>query len=180
MIKKQCKHISAEEALDYVAGYMAFNDVSARDLQFRTGQWLAGKALDTFAPCGPALVINEIDDPQSLDICIRVNGETLQEANTSDMAFSVAETLAFYQSANDARTRRHYCHGHTGRSRLQAKPTDLPASWRCSGSPGGTNWDVAKPGRPQCMTLSGSPVLGRIEPCTAVSLPRILCSSERC
>ncbi|HEX6034351.1 MAG TPA: fumarylacetoacetate hydrolase family protein, partial [Anaerolineales bacterium] len=75
VIGKRCRNIASAQALDYVAGYMAFNDVSARDLQFRTGQWLAGKALDTFAPCGPSLVINEIDDPQSLDICTRVNGE---------------------------------------------------------------------------------------------------------
>lgn len=95
VIGKHCRNITSAQALEYVAGYMAFNDVSARDLQFRTGQWLAGKALDTFAPCGPALVINEIADPQSLEICTRLNGQTLQQANTNDMAFSVAETLAF-------------------------------------------------------------------------------------
>jgi len=95
VIGKRCKNINNVQALDYVAGYMAFNDVSARDLQMRTGQWLSGKALDTFAPCGPALVINEIDDPQSLDICTRVNGQTLQEANTSDMIFSIPETISF-------------------------------------------------------------------------------------
>jgi 2-keto-4-pentenoate hydratase/2-oxohepta-3-ene-1,7-dioic acid hydratase in catechol pathway len=95
VIGKGCRNIKSAQALHYVAGYMALNDVSARDLQFRTGQWLAGKALDTFAPCGPALVINEIDDPQSLNICTRLNGQTLQQANTNDMAFSVAETVAF-------------------------------------------------------------------------------------
>jgi 2-keto-4-pentenoate hydratase/2-oxohepta-3-ene-1,7-dioic acid hydratase in catechol pathway len=95
VIGKPCRNIASAQALDYVAGYMAFNDVSARDLQFHTGQWLAGKALDTFGPCGPALVINEIEDPQALDICTRLNGKTLQQANTSDMAFSVAEALAF-------------------------------------------------------------------------------------
>jgi 2-keto-4-pentenoate hydratase/2-oxohepta-3-ene-1,7-dioic acid hydratase in catechol pathway len=95
VIGKRCKNIPSVQALDHVAGYMAFNDVSARDLQMRTGQWLAGKALDTFAPCGPALVINEIDDPQSLAISTRVNGEPLQQANTSDMVFSVAETISF-------------------------------------------------------------------------------------
>jgi len=95
VIGKQCKNIPATQALEYVAGYMALNDVSARDLQFRTGQWLSGKTLDTFAPCGPALVINEIGDPQSLNISTRVNGQTLQQANTSDMIFSVAETLSY-------------------------------------------------------------------------------------
>ena len=95
VIKKQCKRVSAEEALEYVAGYTALNDVSARDLQFRSGQWLSGKSLDTFAPCGPALVINEISDPQSLNISTRVNGQTLQHSNTCNMIFSVAETLAY-------------------------------------------------------------------------------------
>jgi len=95
VIGKRCRNIAAEKALDHVAGYMAFNDVSARDLQFRTGQWLSGKTLDTFAPCGPALVINEIIDPQNLNISTRVNGQALQQSNTRNMIFSVAETLSY-------------------------------------------------------------------------------------
>ncbi|HET9590152.1 MAG TPA: fumarylacetoacetate hydrolase family protein [Anaerolineales bacterium] len=95
VIGRRCKNITSTQALAYVAGYMALNDVSARDVQMRTGQWLAGKAIDSFAPCGPALVIDEIGDPQSLDISTRVNGQTLQQANTSDMIFSVAETISF-------------------------------------------------------------------------------------
>jgi 2-keto-4-pentenoate hydratase/2-oxohepta-3-ene-1,7-dioic acid hydratase in catechol pathway len=74
---------------------MAFNDVSARDLQMRTGQWLSGKTLDTFAPCGPSLVVNEISDPQNLNIATRINGQTLQQSNTRNMIFSVAETIAY-------------------------------------------------------------------------------------
>jgi 2-keto-4-pentenoate hydratase/2-oxohepta-3-ene-1,7-dioic acid hydratase in catechol pathway len=66
MIGKRGKDISVASALEHVTGYMALNDVSARDLQMRTGQWLSGKTLDTLAPCGPALV-NEINDPQSLE-----------------------------------------------------------------------------------------------------------------
>jgi 2-keto-4-pentenoate hydratase/2-oxohepta-3-ene-1,7-dioic acid hydratase in catechol pathway len=95
VIGKRCKNVPAEEALNCVAGYMALNDVSARDLQMRTGQWLSGKTLDTFAPCGPALVVNEISNPQNLNISARVNGETLQQSNTSNMIFSVAETIAY-------------------------------------------------------------------------------------
>lgn len=95
VIGRQCKDISVAQALDYVAGYMAFNDVSARDLQMRTSQWLAGKTLDTFAPCGPALVVGEIADPQTLSVRTRVNGETLQDGRTSDMIFPVAESLAY-------------------------------------------------------------------------------------
>ena len=95
VIRKRCKNISPGQALEHVAGYMAMNDVSARDLQFRTGQWLSGKALDTFAPCGPALVMDEITDPQDLDILTRVNGQVLQHGNTRNMIFSVAETVSY-------------------------------------------------------------------------------------
>ena len=95
VIGKRCREVAAEAALDHVAGYMAFHDVSARDLQFRTGQWLSGKSLDTFAPCGPALVVNEISDPQNLNIATRLNGQTLQESNTRHMIFSVAATIAY-------------------------------------------------------------------------------------
>jgi 2-keto-4-pentenoate hydratase/2-oxohepta-3-ene-1,7-dioic acid hydratase in catechol pathway len=95
VIGKQCKDVTAGEALEYVAGYMVLNDVSARDLQFRTAQWLSGKTLDTFAPCGPSLVINEINDPQNLSISTRVNGQTLQQSNTRHMIFPVSETIAY-------------------------------------------------------------------------------------
>ena len=95
VIGKRGKDISVASALEHVAGYMALNDVSARDLQMRTGQWLSGKTLDTFAPCGPTLVINEINYPQNLNISTRVNGQTLQQSNTRYMIFSVAETIAY-------------------------------------------------------------------------------------
>jgi len=95
VIGKQCKHVSIENALDYIAGYMVLNDVSARDLQFRTGQYMSGKALDTFAPCGPVLVIGEINDPQNLDITTRVNGQVMQQSNTRNMIFSVADLISY-------------------------------------------------------------------------------------
>ena len=95
VIGKQCKHVSVEDALDYVAGYMVLNDVSARDLQFRTGQYMSGKALDTFAPCGPALVIGEISGPQNLDITTRINSQVYQQSNTRNMIFSVAESISY-------------------------------------------------------------------------------------
>ena len=94
MIGRRGKDIPTENALEYVAGYMAFHDVSARDLQFRTSQFLSGKTLDTFAPCGPSLVVNEINDPQNLNITTRVNGKPLQNGNTRDMIFPIAETIA--------------------------------------------------------------------------------------
>jgi len=96
VIGRRGKGFPAADALDYVAGAMAFNDVSARQLQFRTSQWLPGKALDTFAPCGPELVLaDELGDLQNLDVATRVNGETMQAANTASMIFTIAETVAF-------------------------------------------------------------------------------------
>ncbi len=95
VIGRTGKDIPVEEALNFAAGYMVFNDISARDLQMRTGQWLSGKTLDTFAPCGPVLVVNEIQDPQTLGILTRVNGQTLQNGQTKDMIFSVAESIAY-------------------------------------------------------------------------------------
>jgi 2-keto-4-pentenoate hydratase/2-oxohepta-3-ene-1,7-dioic acid hydratase in catechol pathway len=74
---------------------MVINDVSARDLQFRAGQWLPGKALDTFAPCGPWLMTaDEIDDPQDLRITTRVNGEVVQDETTAAMIFPIDEIVA--------------------------------------------------------------------------------------
>jgi len=95
VIRKQCKSVLEDEALEYVAGYMALNDISARDLQFRSGQWLSGKTLDTFAPCGPALVLDEISDPQNIDITTRINGQIFQQDNTRNMIFSVAFAISY-------------------------------------------------------------------------------------
>ena len=95
VIGKQCKHAPVEKVLDYVAGYMVLNDISARDLQFRTGQWLSGKTLDTFAPCGPALIIGEISDPQNLDVTTHINGQVFQQSNTRNMIFSVAFSISY-------------------------------------------------------------------------------------
>jgi 2-keto-4-pentenoate hydratase/2-oxohepta-3-ene-1,7-dioic acid hydratase in catechol pathway len=96
VIGRRCRSVSEAQAMDYVAGGMPFNDVSARDLQMRTSQWTAGKAIDTFAPSGPALVLGtETGDLQSLRIEARVNGDTLQSGTTADMIFSIAETIAF-------------------------------------------------------------------------------------
>jgi 2-keto-4-pentenoate hydratase/2-oxohepta-3-ene-1,7-dioic acid hydratase in catechol pathway len=91
-----CCDIDASEALDCLAGVMAFNDVSARAHQMLTSQWMLGKAIDTFAPCGPALVsLDEIEDVQDLDVSARVNGDTVQSGNTAAMIFGIAETIAY-------------------------------------------------------------------------------------
>ncbi len=96
IIGRTCKQVSEEEALDYVAGYAAANDVSARDLQRRTSQFSAGKMVDTFGPLGPALVTrDEVPDPQNLRIQTRLNGQVMQDSNTKMMIFSVAFTISY-------------------------------------------------------------------------------------
>ncbi|MGV8964996.1 MAG: fumarylacetoacetate hydrolase family protein [Cellulomonas sp.] len=90
------RNIAVAEAMEHVAGYTLFNDVSARDYQSRGSQWLLGKSFDTFGPLGPALVTaDEVPDPQDLDLELTVNGETKQRATTRDMIFTVAYLLAY-------------------------------------------------------------------------------------
>ena len=99
VIGKRCKHVSEQEALAYVAGYTVCNDVSARVLQMQTGQWTAGKAIDTFLPMGPGIVLAaDIPDPQTLLLTTRMNGEVVQHESTSQMIFSVAAAIAFLSS----------------------------------------------------------------------------------
>ncbi len=96
VIGRPAHRVSAEQALEHVAGAMPFNDVSARDLQLQNPLWTSGKAIDTFAPCGPSIVLmDEIDDLQALPLRTRVNGEVVQEGTTADMIFTVAETIAW-------------------------------------------------------------------------------------
>jgi acylpyruvate hydrolase len=96
VIGRTAHNVSEESALDFVAGAMPFNDVSARDLQLQNPLWTSGKAVDTFAPCGPALVtLDEIDDVQNLGLRTRINGEVLQEGTTAQQIFGVAKTVAW-------------------------------------------------------------------------------------
>lgn len=93
-----CKNVSRDQALSYVLGYTAANDVSARDWQIKKGgtQWSRGKTFDTFCPLGPALVTPEsIPNPNALRIQTRINGETLQDWNTDDMIFDVPAIIEF-------------------------------------------------------------------------------------
>jgi len=99
VIGKRGRHIPAAEWRQYVFGYMNFNDVSARDFQMRTSQWTIGKTFDTFAPMGPAIVTaDEIPDPHTLDIRTIINGEVLQDSNTSDLIFKIPELVAYLSS----------------------------------------------------------------------------------
>jgi len=96
VIGERVSNCQPEEALAKVLGYTCGNDVSARDLQFGDKQWVRGKSLDTFCPIGPWLVTtDEIADPQKLAIRSRLNGTLMQESNTADMIFSVAELISF-------------------------------------------------------------------------------------
>ena len=89
------RHISEADALDYVAGYLPINDVSARDYQERVSQWTMGKSFDTFAPMGPALVTSdEVGDPHKLAIRLWIGDELLQDSNTSQLIFSVPKLVA--------------------------------------------------------------------------------------
>jgi len=98
IIGYECKNVSRANALDYVLGYTIGNDVSARDWQKTWGgsQWCRGKSFDTFCPVGPAfLTPDSIKNPNDLAISSRVNGVTMQQSNTRDMIFSVAEIIEF-------------------------------------------------------------------------------------
>jgi 2-keto-4-pentenoate hydratase/2-oxohepta-3-ene-1,7-dioic acid hydratase in catechol pathway len=95
VIGKEGKYIPEDEVYDHIAGYSVFNDVSARDLQMSHLQWFKGKSLDTFAPMGPYLVTpDEVADPQHLDICCKVHGETRQSSNTSKMIFDIKKIVS--------------------------------------------------------------------------------------
>ena len=96
VIGRRARDVSEAAALDHIVGYCCGNDISARDLQMLTGQWLLGKTLDKFLPLGPCLVTaDEVPDPQSLRLRCWLNGELRQDSNTADMIFSVAEILSY-------------------------------------------------------------------------------------
>jgi 2-keto-4-pentenoate hydratase/2-oxohepta-3-ene-1,7-dioic acid hydratase in catechol pathway len=96
VIGRRTHEVDPEHALSHLAGAMPFNDVSARDLQLQNPLWTSGKAVDTFAPCGPAIVtLDEIPDIQDLVLQARINGEVLQRGTTADQIFGVAETVAW-------------------------------------------------------------------------------------
>lgn len=140
VIGKACKNVSRERALEYVLGYTAANDVSARDWQvkFGSGQWCRGKTFDTFAPLGPRLVTpDEIPDPNALKIATILNGERVQDWTTSDMIFDVARLIEF----------------------LSGSTTLLPGTVILTGTPHGVG--MAK--RPQLWLKPGDDVQVEIE-----------------
>lgn len=96
VIGREGKHIPEELAMEYVAGYTILNDVSARDLQMESGQWMKGKTCDTFAPMGPWLVTkDEIPDPHGLKIGLRLNGQVMQAGHTGEMIFKIPRLISY-------------------------------------------------------------------------------------
>ena len=99
VIGKRGRHVRAEDWREYVFGYTMMNDVSARDFQMATSQWMIGKTFDTFAPFGPAIVTaDEVADPHNLEISLTLNGQTMQNSNTSQMIFQVPRLIEFLSS----------------------------------------------------------------------------------
>ena len=95
IIGKKCKNVSEEEAMSQVFGYMVFNDVSARDIQFQDKQFTRGKSFDTFAPCGPWIITrDEIDEPQNLRLLTNINGEQRQNSNTKNMHLKIPQIIS--------------------------------------------------------------------------------------
>ena len=96
VIGRTARNVSEGDALSCIAGAMPFNDVSARDLQLQNSLWASGKTIDTFAPCGPALVLmDEIADLQGLGLRTRINGKVVQDGTTAKQIFGVAEVVAW-------------------------------------------------------------------------------------
>ena len=95
VIGKTAESVSRENAMSYIFGYTIGNDLSARDLQFRTGQWLLGKTCNGFAPIGPYLVTADEVNPSDLEISCRVNGELRQQGNTKNMIFDCAYIVSY-------------------------------------------------------------------------------------
>jgi len=95
VIGRRCRDVAEDDALDHVAGYTLLNDLSARDLQFATPQWMPGKVFDGSAPCGPALVTpDEAGSHDAIEIGLELNGSTMQSASTEDLIFSVPALVA--------------------------------------------------------------------------------------
>jgi 2-keto-4-pentenoate hydratase/2-oxohepta-3-ene-1,7-dioic acid hydratase in catechol pathway len=99
VVGKGRRYINKEAWRDHVLGYTIMNDVTARDYQFATSQWIIGKNFDTFAPIGPWVVTADaIPDPHALDISLRINDEVLQSSNTKELIFKIPELVAYLSS----------------------------------------------------------------------------------
>ncbi len=138
VISKGGRYIPAAQAMDHVFGYTIVNDVSARDFQNASSQWLMGKTFDTFGPTGPWIVTkDEIKDPHELDISLEIGGETLQHSNTRELIFKIPELIEYISQV------------------VTLEPGDIVAT----GTPGGVGFAR----RPQRWLRPGDEVIVRIE-----------------
>lgn len=96
VVGKKCKNVKKEDAMDYIKGYTILNDITARDLQKKDGQWTRAKSFDTFCPIGPKIVKDITTE--SLDIQLKVNNKIKQKSNTKNMIFTVEELVEFISS----------------------------------------------------------------------------------
>ena len=131
VVGRRAKDVPESDAIDHIAGYTLFNDLSARDLQFATPQWMPGKVFDGAAPCGPAIVTpDEAGPPDALEIALDLNGERMQEASHRrpdllDPGPALASVIA-----DDARAGRHRRHRDPGRSRRRPRASRLAEAGR--------------------------------------------------
>jgi len=97
VIGKKASYVSVQDAMNYVAGYTLHNDISERGFQLeRSGQWVKGKSCDTFAPLGPFMATqDEIEDPHNLNLWLKLNGNLLQDSNTSDFVFNIPTVVSY-------------------------------------------------------------------------------------
>jgi 2-keto-4-pentenoate hydratase/2-oxohepta-3-ene-1,7-dioic acid hydratase in catechol pathway len=144
VIGRRTKDVSEADAIDHLAGYTLFNDLSARDLQFATPQWMPGKVFDGAAPCGPAIVTpDEAGPPDAIGIALDLNGERMQEATTADLIFSIPALVAHLSSL------------------MTLEPGDIVATGTPAGVGGAREPRVwLKPGDELAVS---SPQLGRLE-----------------
>jgi 2-keto-4-pentenoate hydratase/2-oxohepta-3-ene-1,7-dioic acid hydratase in catechol pathway len=144
VVGRRANDIAESDALGHVAGFTLLNDLSARDLQFATPQWMPGKVFDGSAPCGPALVTaDEAGAPDSLSFALTLNGEEMQASSTADLVFSIPELVA----------------------RLSRLMTLEPGDIVSTGTPSGTG-GTREPRvwlRPGDEVVVSSPALGRLE-----------------
>jgi 2-keto-4-pentenoate hydratase/2-oxohepta-3-ene-1,7-dioic acid hydratase in catechol pathway len=149
VIGKGGRHIPEDRWEQHVFGYTCFNDVSARDFQMATSQWMIGKTFDTFAPVGPAIVTtDEIPDPHNLDISLALNGEVMQHSNTRNLIFTIPRLIAHLSSV------------------FTLEPGDIIAT----GTPSGVGFArtpprYLKPGDEVVVRIEGLPEL--VNPCVA-------------
>jgi 2-keto-4-pentenoate hydratase/2-oxohepta-3-ene-1,7-dioic acid hydratase in catechol pathway len=144
VIGRQCSQVEEVRGGEYVAGYMLLNDLSARDLQFATPQWMPGKVFDGSAPCGPALVTpDEGEADGSISFSLELNGEVMQEASTDDLIFGVPQLVA-----------------HLSRL-MTLEPGDIVATGTPSGV--GSTRDPRVWLKPGDEVVISSPTLGRLE-----------------